>query len=690
MKRDAVLAALEGAVLGFLLGMGCTVCLVSAFHLEPLTDFSGAALLCAAAAILGAVCFSLPRGGGILLGLLAVLGGYLWQDGSLVRQAETLVYRISDFYNRAYGLGVAYWSQEPPTGTDITLVIGLWAGLTALLTARTLCRRTRAVLPVLAAVLPLALCAVVTDTPPAAEGLGVVLAVLTVLLLSQWVRRRDRRQGIRLTALLLLPSLLLTLGLLWVAPRQEALGPTAQGIADFLTDTGQTALRLALNGDLSWGVGSAGGEVNLTGLGPMRGVELPVLELETDRPGTLYLRSRDYDLYEDGRWRSSPDRRERFSLPRNLLTEGGVLRVTTRGPWKGRLLPYYPDGGAALTGGIAPNDAREESYTLPYAVLRSDYDAEIPGGGEPLSGEAYLTLPESTARWARAFLEERIPAYRYAGDSRAQARAIADYVRGSAKYDLNTGKMPANREDFVRWFLEESDTGYCVHFAAAAAVLLRAAGIPSRYVEGYLVTVPESGTVTVALADAHAWVEYYLDGVGWLPLEPTPSAGSQPSVPAPRATEPAVSVSVPAPTAAPTAPGVPPQTSPSGGSREDGNPAAPAGKAAFPWTAAILPAGLGLLLLLWQVRVRLSRRRRSGPNATALAWWRAGLRMARSLGEPPSRQAEALALRARFSPHTLTRQELEEMERWLRELESRLRARALPRRLLDRLILALY
>jgi transglutaminase-like putative cysteine protease len=60
------------------------------------------------------------------------------------------------------------------------------------------------------------------------------------------------------------------------------------------------------------------------------------------------------------------------------------------------------------------------------------------------------------------------------------------------------------------------------------AVLLRCAGIPARYVEGYaLSSRPKSGTIyTVTNDKAHAWVEVYFEGVGWIPFEPTSSFGN--------------------------------------------------------------------------------------------------------------------------------------------------------------------
>lgn len=82
-------------------------------------------------------------------------------------------------------------------------------------------------------------------------------------------------------------------------------------------------------------------------------------------------------------------------------------------------------------------------------------------------------------------------------------------------------------EDPVRWFLTEGKQGNDVYYAAAATEAFRAYGIPARYVEGYYLSADqiqkeESGTNTLTGADAHAWVEVYFDGVGWLPLDTTP------------------------------------------------------------------------------------------------------------------------------------------------------------------------
>ena len=66
--------------------------------------------------------------------------------------------------------------------------------------------------------------------------------------------------------------------------------------------------------------------------------------------------------------------------------------------------------------------------------------------------------------------------------------------------------------------------GSDIHYATLAALLLRCCGIPARYAEGYVVTRQQAeamapgGTLTLTEQSSHAWTEYYLDGVGWLPF----------------------------------------------------------------------------------------------------------------------------------------------------------------------------
>lgn len=135
----------------------------------------------------------------------------------------------------------------------------------------------------------------------------------------------------------------------------------------------------------------------------------------------------------------------------------------------------------------------------------------------------YLTIPEDTQRVLKAFLgtaPESITSYE------AKARILA-CLNETVSYDEAAAELPEDA-DPVSSFLQESGRGSAVQYATAAVMMLRYYGIPARYVEGYLIT-PQmtdglSGETTLTLTgnDAHAWAEYYEDGVGWIPFETTP------------------------------------------------------------------------------------------------------------------------------------------------------------------------
>lgn len=102
-----------------------------------------------------------------------------------------------------------------------------------------------------------------------------------------------------------------------------------------------------------------------------------------------------------------------------------------------------------------------------------------------------------------------------------KAKAIESYLSQNYKYTLMPGSVPEDR-DFVDYFLFDSKEGYCTYYASAMTILARSIGIPTRYVEGYV--LPErstDGIYEVTNKQAHAWVEVYFEGFGWMTFEPT-------------------------------------------------------------------------------------------------------------------------------------------------------------------------
>lgn len=107
---------------------------------------------------------------------------------------------------------------------------------------------------------------------------------------------------------------------------------------------------------------------------------------------------------------------------------------------------------------------------------------------------------------------------------------IVKTLHSQASYSQTPGVIPAG-EEIPEYFLFEKKQGYCVHFATTAVLMYRMYGIPARYVAGYIApaagfSAGEDGNWNSVIQDrlAHAWPEIYVDGLGWIPMEATPSS----------------------------------------------------------------------------------------------------------------------------------------------------------------------
>ena len=140
--------------------------------------------------------------------------------------------------------------------------------------------------------------------------------------------------------------------------------------------------------------------------------------------------------------------------------------------------------------------------------------------------EYYTEISDST----RSFLQDYIrgEGFDTISDRAELVDAVTEFVKNSAKYNLQTPMNPRGT-DFVEHFLSVGKQGYCVHFATAAALIFRTLGIPARYVSGYSVNFKEDNAgrwINVLDKNAHSWVEVYFDGIGWVPVDVTPSEPS--------------------------------------------------------------------------------------------------------------------------------------------------------------------
>jgi protein-glutamine gamma-glutamyltransferase len=145
---------------------------------------------------------------------------------------------------------------------------------------------------------------------------------------------------------------------------------------------------------------------------------------------------------------------------------------------------------------------------------------QVPLRGKPFTGDPDAVARLRGSRYGRTYaLAQRI-----AGNATTQydiVRRIGGWLEENYKY---SEKVPNHRYP-IDAFLFDDKKGYCQHFAGAAALMLRTLGIPVRVASGFAPGSLDAKTreYVVTDLDAHAWIEVWFQGIGWVPFDPTPA-----------------------------------------------------------------------------------------------------------------------------------------------------------------------
>ncbi len=429
----------------------------------------------------------------------------------------------------------------------------------------------------LSAALPLPvfiLCFLIIETTlPALWALSLILLYWILILFTRTTLHLHIRAAATQTLCLILPCILFLSAVYLCYPRETSVGQLVQRGYDKVLNAFsviETTVSDAAGNLFSGGwftVSAEGSEISFENLGPRRFFGRTVMRAKSDTPGIIYLRENTYGTYTSDGWEQTAldGVTERDSAPHIQLTSSWILKAEGFEPSRLSLdgarspllfTPYYFSDAtvdyAFVGDGRIENPKRKTDYHVSFYRFPGDFSTlqyETPASAAAMvqlyaymkdAVPVYQTIDPALAEELRgilanaditptdfteSFVFDSNGSIRIVTDFDAMWDLIADityFVRGAAEYSLNAPKNTSDR-DFVLWFLEDAEYGYCTHFATAEVMLLRACGIPARLASGFLGNIRASDSWTANKdSNAHAWVEVFDVRLGWIPVEATP------------------------------------------------------------------------------------------------------------------------------------------------------------------------
>lgn len=531
--------------------------------------------------------------------------------------------------------------------------------------------------------------AAVVGLLPGTAPLVLLIGFWAAMLLSGRARRMGERHAAK-AGLLLAPFAFLLAALVVLFQPPDAYQPSAsvaqarntviQAITQLFDAAGDTPSLRGYGAPMTGSPGMA----DLTNAGELRFTGQTMLRVQSV-PADYYLRGWAGSVYTGTSWQVISEESYqgmRLSFQPLLYTDISVRRLGGEKPQASSItienvaanrsytyMPYYFSQSNRVTGSDFKQDSylligsgdgiSSSQYTLHsyFSPLDETMQKRVPGQITQLEREyeiqiqkLYTELPDGVRERLLTYAERAgLTAAESEEDWLHVAKAVAQVVQNAGTYTEKPGAAPEG-QDFVLYFLEESPRGYCIHFASAAAALMRALNVPARYVEGYTVKTSNfkaDGSAEIPDRQAHAWVEVWADGQGWTPIEATPG-GAATLRENPDENDVRPDETTRRPTEAPTTNGSVSQT----------------GVKTSHWLLPLL-AGICILALV-AARLELTRRRKlafrqKDRNQSAIAVYRYLCRLAR-FGYMVSGEAQRLARKAKFSRHVLTREELSTLQ----------------------------
>ncbi len=476
--------------------------------------------------------------------------------GILSNQLKYAVNTVLEVYSRYMVVPKSIGEASENTNGATALFVALSLPICGLLTVFRM--RLKVVLPVvIVSFLTLLPCFILINTLPKLLPLLTVLVILFTMYVTSMVHRTNSDYtGVVSSVVAVLMSVLIV-GVYILSPVDQYQRKQWQ---DDLLKLTEFTLFERRNGLYSGK--NIRQEINLSDIGPLEQTKTKAMTITSPYSGIVYLKGVAYANYENSNWsilteeqiENYPAGFKGSTMTESFKLEEATMKIKTVNAEGVIYTPYYlstvPNFGINDYDVLVSNYKEKINYEVDYKPFWVDeyYPTVDDMEGYDTGNYSfvydrsqnfinyknyvyknYCNLPEALKTEMLSFAKaEEKKILQYTKDKKFEAlsteeivESVRDYVRSSASYSLDTPKVPQGK-DISLWFLNESDTGYCTHFATSTAVMLKALGIPARYVTGYCIYANANSPTEVTSDDAHAWIEYFDDDMGWVPIETTP------------------------------------------------------------------------------------------------------------------------------------------------------------------------
>lgn len=340
-------------------------------------------------------------------------------------------------------------------------------------------------------------------------------------------------------------ALIFTLGLYYLLPRFGTQVGESEESRSLLTPVERSAVMAGYSEQVDLR--------SMSTIRQTRGVAFRVIDPPaTTDPSQMRFRVSTLDDFDGWQWdRLDADAAARAMLPRvggafplTKVTDkvGSTTATLSVSGWMSIRLIEYPGRGFPLPEATVAMAGIPESSKI---QIERDGRLSVIDGFPAREYQVLITAQSRQPQTLPLLKGEVLPQHRHIAESVAPAveraamkmipanlddpllvaRTVNSYLKRNGTYTLDLSYLE-DGPDALNVFLDRSMVGHCELFATSMALILREAGIPTRLVTGFSgadrANEGSSGDLVVRLRNAHAWVEAWIDGIGWVAFDPTP------------------------------------------------------------------------------------------------------------------------------------------------------------------------